>query len=899
MRRDRLLHVSDAWFRLLLRLYPPDFRDEMGEALVETYRDRASEALDHGSAAASRLRLAGVWLAALWDSLRNGPGERLHPAVSWRRGGDWGRDLERVGRRFRRSPVFVAATLGTLTVGLGAFAVVYTAVDKVLIEPLPYSNPDDLYFVWRDDTAYSDGDRNGLSGPDIVELQQAGGVIEDAAALRVELRTLSASGETNPPDLTTMLVSPNLFDLLGVAPALGRGFAPEEAGPDRPPVIVLNDALWRRLGGDPAIIGAEVELSEERYTVVGVMPPDFRLAGQAWWAASPRRADLYVPFDFDLADEDPGDGDFTGLIRARRGSSPEAVAAAVDGVGRLLDERHNQSRGRRYYPTGLQADLVAPIRPALIALGFAGVFLLLVLAVNLASLLLARAADREREFAVSRALGANGLAVVRAIVLEGGLLGLFGGLLGAAAGIWGTRLIVAVAPLDLPRREEIVLDWGTGAVVVAVGVLLGLSAAAAPAAWASRASLTSLLGRSAVRGGGRSSRLRGGLIVAQVALSLVLLSAGGLVVRNFERLLAVDPGFRSEGVLTFHLTMAPRLFTEPADAFAFQDRVEASLRALPGVTGVSATSALPLGSSASLAEISIPGAPGNTGDAERDSTLVNTILIRAGYVEAMGMRLLDGRTFGETRRDDVREALIDRRLAERFFPTGSPLGATIPFGRAGGSLTVVGVVEQARLDDIHQDGRPQLFIRSEDWGPFGQPYFVVVRTEREPQSLIPEVRAAIGRIDSRVPLSQMRTMDEIVADARSRERLSAVLIAGFALGALLLVAMGLFGVVSRSVTRRRGELAVRCALGATPGRVLRLVLGEGARLIVLGLVIGIPGIYLSGRAIRGILVEVSPYDGPTLVAVGIGLVAVALLVCYLAARRVTAIEPSALLREEG
>src|SRR5690606_29062502 len=259
-----------------------------------------------------------------------------------------------------------------------------------------------------------------------------------------------------------------------VAPALGRGFAPDEVGPDRPPVTVLSDALWRRLGGDPAIIGTEVELSEERHTVIGVMPPDFRLTARAWWAGSPRGADLYVPFDVDLADEDPNDGSFAGLIRARRGSSPEAVAAAVEEVGRLLDERDNQSRGRRYYPVGLQPDLVAPIRPALVALGFAGVFLLLVLAVNLASLLLARAADREREFAVSRALGANGLAVVRAMLLEGGLLGLFGGLLGAAAGMWGTRLIVALAPLDLPRREEIVLDLSIGAVVIAVGGLLGL-----------------------------------------------------------------------------------------------------------------------------------------------------------------------------------------------------------------------------------------------------------------------------------------------------------------------------------------------------------------------------------------------------------------------------------------
>ena len=312
MRDGRWLRVSAAWFRTLLRLYPADFRGEMGEAVVEAYRARARQALE-GSGVWG---LAGVWGVALRDSLRNGLAERLRPAVPWRRSGDWGRDMELVSRRLRRSPMFALAVLGTLTIGLASFAVVYTVVDKVLIEPLPYSDPDGLYLVWRDDTAYSDGDRNELSGPDILELQQAGGVIEDAAAVRTVLARLSASAETNPPELTALEVSPNLFDLLGVAPALGRGFAREQMGPGHPPVVVLSDALWRRLGGDAAIIGTEVELSEERYTVIGVMPPDFQLAGQAWWAGSPRGADLYRPLSVPLAD--PGAGNFTGWIRAHR-----------------------------------------------------------------------------------------------------------------------------------------------------------------------------------------------------------------------------------------------------------------------------------------------------------------------------------------------------------------------------------------------------------------------------------------------------------------------------------------------------------------------------------------------------------------------------------------------------
>lgn len=797
-------------------------------------------------------------------------------------------------RRFARAPIFAVATVATLTVGLGAFAVVYTAVDKVLIEPMPYSDPDDLYFVWRDHTAYSDLARGWLAGPDVAELQKAGGAIEAAAGMQLASPTLSIRPDGDPLQVTMMLISPNLFELLGVAPALGRGFEPYEVGPNRPSVVVLTDALWNRLGGDPAILGSEVWLSGTPYTVIGVMPRSFRFVRHAS-LGPPQDADLYIPFRFNLADQNPNIQSFAGLIRASRGSSPEAVAAAVNAVGRLVDERDNNGRGLTLYPVRLHEDLVAPVRPALFALALAGMFLVLVLTVNLASLLLARAAEREREFAVSRALGANGIAVVRAMVIEGGLLGLVGGITGALAGTWGSRILVALAPLDLPRRETIALDWGVAAVVVGVGTLIGMIAAAVPAAWAARVSLASLISATAVRGAGSPGRMRRGIVVLQVALSLVLLSTGGLVVRSFERLLRAEPGFRPEGVLTFYVAMGPRLFPNGADVLAFQDRVESALAALPGVTGVSATSALPLGASANQYTIGIPGAPGNTGDADRDRPLVDIIAARPGYVEVIGMRLLAGRDFREARRDGVHEALIDRQLARQFFPAGNPLGATIPID--DNSLTIVGVVEQARLYDLHQDGRPQILVRADDLTPY-TPYFVI-HTLREAQTLIPELRTAIRQIDPRIPISEVRTMDEIVTNALRQERISAVLIAGFALGALLLVAVGLFGVISGSVARRRGELAVRLALGATHSRVLRLVVGEGARLIVFGLFIAIPGIYISGQAIRGVLIGVSPFDALTLISVAIGLAAVALLACYLAARRVTGIDPSRMLRDEG
>jgi putative ABC transport system permease protein len=819
--------------------------------------------------------------------------QSVRPEVSWRRSGSWGRDAALAARRLMRAPMLVATIVGTLAVGIGMFAVVYTVVQKILIEPMPYRDPDDLYFVWRDYGPIFELKRGWLGGTDVAELQKAGGVIEEAAGLLRQLVTFSPREDADPTEIAVMVASPNLFEMLGVRPALGRGFTRSEVGPARPPVIVLTHGLWNRLGADPAILGTQVRLNGQPYTVIGIMPSSFAFVRNAS-LGPPQRADAYTTFNVNLAETNPGAGSYAGLIRARRRTSPQTVAAAVDAVGKAVDARDFKSRGLKLYPVGLKPDLVSGIRPALLVLGLAGVFLVLVLMVNLASVLLARAAQREREFAVSRALGANGVALGRTTLFEGALLGVAGGAAGALAAIWGTRTLVALAPLDLPRREAVAVDWGIGAVIIGLGVLLGLLAATVPAAWAARASLSSLLASSAVRGGGGHSRMRRGMVVAQVALSLVLLSTGGLVVRSFERLLRSDPGFRPGQVLTLRVPIPSQIFAEASAAQALQDRVEDALAAIPGVTGVSAADALPLTASASQTTIRIPGAPGNTGSPERDAPLVDVIGTRAGYVEVMGMRVVAGRAFDDVRRDGVREALIDPLLARQFFPAGNPLGAKIPFRKE--SLTIVGVVEQARLYDVHQDGRPQLFIRAEDWGY--RTLSFVLRTGRQQETLVPEVRTAIRRVDPRLAVTDVRPMDEIVGDALRQQHISAVLIAGVALGALLLAAMGLFGVVSGSVTRRRHELAVRLALGADHRRVLRLVLGEGARLVGIGLLIGVPGIYVAGGLIQGVLVGVSPWDPLTLLAVALGLSLVAMVACYIPARRVLGIHPAQSLRQE-
>jgi putative ABC transport system permease protein len=384
------------------------------------------------------------------------------------------------------------------------------------------------------------------------------------------------------------------------------------------------------------------------------------------------------------------------------------------------------------------------------------------------------------------------------------------------------------------------------------------------------------------------------MIVAQVALSLVLLSSGALVMRSFERLLRADPGFRPEGVFTVRLRTPPEFFPKLSDAIAFQDRLQKALAAIPGVVGASAASGLPLTATAFQTTISFPGAPGNTGDAGRDNVLTDLICVRANYVEVMGMRLLAGRTFTESRPNGLAEAMIDAAIARSFFPKGNPVGATIRSGER--SLTIIGVFDQARLYDVHADGRPQILVRAEDFGM--RPLFYVMRTTREPHSLLPEVRSAVRRMDPRVPVGEARAMEDIVDASLSPQSIGAALIGVFAAGALLLVSMGLFGIVSGSVTRRRHELAVRLALGAQHPRVLRLVLREGALLVMAGLLIGAPGIYITNGLIRGLLVGVSPSDPLTLLAAAIGLLAVTMATCYVPARRTLGIEPAQLLRQE-
>lgn len=803
------------------------------------------------------------------------------------------RDARLVSRRLLRAPTFAIVTLATLTLGIGLFSVVFTVVSKTLIEPLPYRNPEDLYFVWRDYTPLQDRPRAALPGTDILELQNAGGVIEQVVALQAFLGgVFSSDADEDPTEISVVVTAPGLFELLGVQPALGRVFTSDDAGSDRPFTMVLTHDFWTRLGANRDVLGKEVLLNGRPHTVIGVLPAGFAFVRHDA-DGLPQKPDAYSNLRVSLTERSPNQADYSALIRVKPGTSHEAVAAAVDAVGRVIDARDFGERGLALYAVNVKTDLVARARPAILALGAAGLVLALMLMVNLASVLLARAAQRAHEFAVQRALGANRIALARCTLLEGALLGLAGGALGALVGSWGTQALIGLAPLDLPRRDAIALDLENGAAIAAIGLTLGLLAAAAPALFAARAPFAAQLGSSGLRGGGGQSRLRRGMIVAQVGLSLVLLNSGALVVRSFDRLLRTDPGFRPENVFTV-LIRTPPAFVPSDDVVAFQERIATALAAVPGVTRVGAAGALPLGATTyvNTMPIAIPGAPGNSGNAERDAVLTDAIFARAGFFEVMGMRLIAGRTFTDSP-VDAREAVVDAAFARRFFPGADPLGAKIP----ADDRIIVGVVEQARLYDVYRDGRPQVYLQNAPQS-FQRALYYVLATERDPDALLRDVRAAVRGVDNRVAVGEARTMERIVGDALRQQRTGATLISGFALGALLLAAMGIFGVIASSVTRRHRELAVRLAVGADRQRIVRFILREAGLLVGAGVLIGVPAVYAAGGLIRGALVGFSPSDPFTLLGVAAALALITLATSYVAARRVLTIDAAELLRKE-
>jgi predicted permease len=799
-------------------------------------------------------------------------------------------DLAYALRRLAHAPGFTFVAIATLALGIGANSAIFSVIDGVLLRPLPYADPERLVMVsatWKEKPVV-------MSPLNFLDVAAAARSFEGLAATDGGGVTLTGNGA--PERVEGASVSASFFDVLGARPMLGRGFVAEENEPGRTKVVVLGEGLWRRrFGADPGIVGQSIAVNREPHVVVGVAPAA---------VAFPEGAELWRPMEYDAVFRTLSRGAWylTVIGRLRPGVPVETAREEVRAIGRDLERRypdHNEGVGATIRP--LQAALVGPSRTALLVLLGAVGLVLLIACVNVANLLLARSAARQTEVAVREALGAGRARLVRQLLTESLVLALLGGGAGVLLASASLGSLLALQPGGIPRLAEVRIDrtvmlFAAG-LSVATGLLFGVFPALHATATSTAQTLREGSGR-AVAGGGH--RLRGGLVVVQLALAMMLLAGAGLLLRSFDRLRRVDPGFRAGSALTFRLSLPESAYGEEPRVAAFYAELLRRLDALPGVDGAGAVMGLPLSGLSFMLSFEVEGRP-PVPFAQQASLHVRTAT--PGYFPAMGIPLLRGRGLepGDTAQSRP-VVVLSESAVRRYFPDQDPLGQRIVVGwrrpdgmpKAGGEVVgIVGDVRDLGLDRAHP---PEIYIPHAQLPT--QAMDLVVRSTVDPWSLRSAVERAVAGLDPELPLARVQTLDAIVARSVSEPRFYMVLLGAFAGMAVLLAALGIFGVMSYAVVQRQREIGIRVALGAHPAEVLGMVMRHALGLTALGVAVGLLGALALSRVLRSLLFEVSPTDPATLAGVGLALAAVALLASYLPARAATRVDPLTALRSE-
>jgi putative ABC transport system permease protein len=814
-----------------------------------------------------------------------------------------GRDLRFAARGLWRSPGFTAITVATLALGIGANTAIFSVVNAVLLRPLAYRDPAQLVAL-RGVVEVRGLDDVRNSAPEYQDFRGEVPALADVAAAWPININLTGLGE--PERIQAAVVSSNYFRVLGTAPALGRDFTPEDdQGRIGYVAIISWDLFQRRFGGDRSVVGKTVRLDDDPMTIIGVMPSGFRHPLES--GASPM--EVWAPVD--LGNTDP---QFVGERRARvfevigrlkPGSELADAQAQLDALSNRLQSRYPDvypaALGWRAAALPLSERVVGNVRPALLVLLGAVAFVLLIGCANVANLMLARATGRGREIAIRTALGGDRARLVRQLLTESLLLAALGGALGLLLAVWGTSALGRLAALYLPRAREIAIDGPvlgfTALLILVTGIAFGLL----PSLQASRPDLQEVLKDSAKgsAGGGRT-RMRAVLVVAEVAVALVLLAGAGLLLRSFQRLVAVDPGFDPERLLTMQVWLPVpndnakgRFFTQE-QRVGFYDRAVGAVRQVPGVTAAALVSRLPY-SGRNDARFKIEGRP--VSDAQLLPS-AEVRLVSPDYFRTMAIPVLQG----EAMPDGVDSAsstyaMVNRTLAEREWKGRSPVGQRIQLVGFGGPwVTIVGVVNDVRQGAPDQPALPEFYLSYRLVA--GQEMSLVVRTVGDPDALAGRVVQSIRSVDPTQPVFGVKSMERLLANAEAERRFSLLLLSLFAAIALLLSSLGIYGVMAYSTSQRRHEIGIRLALGAASPDVLRLVLRQGMRLVLLGLVIGLCGAWALSRVLAGQLYGISARDPLTYAAVATLLGAVAFAATWLPARRATQVDPMISLRSE-
>jgi predicted permease len=793
-------------------------------------------------------------------------------------------------RSLRRAPGFTLAAGATLALGIGANTAIFSVTNAVLLRPLPYPEPGRLVVAWERNIPRA-RERNVVASVNYLAWREAAGSVGEFAALGQVAHTFTA--DDGAERLGGAAVTPNLARVLGTAPALGRWFTVEESVPGHAPVIILSHALWqRRFGGDSAVVGRTVTLDDRAYTVTGIMAEPFQLP-----AVGPFGGEAFLlPLALDPAAPYQGRS-LVVLGRLAADVSAAGAQALLRGVAARLAEQHPYDEGWSVNVVPLFDEVVGEARPlVLVLLGAVGL-VLLIACVNVAAMVLARGSARDRELAVRRALGAGRWRLARLLLTEGLALALLAAVAGLALGAWGRDALVALAPDGMPRLDDVRLSPMVLGVVAGVTLFTGVALGLVPLLRAGARDL-----QSALRGGGRGltdrggRRLRNGLVLVEVALAVLLSVAAGLTLKSFTLLRRVDPGYRSEGVLTARIALdGDRYDDDPAIA-AFYAALLDRLRARPGVRDAAATARLPLdglwvGTSFVLRDRPEPPR------AERPVADIRVVTPR--YFQTMGIPLRAGRDFAPGDRDGApRVAVINETMARTYWAGGSAVGQQVAVNLADPTYlaTVVGVVGDVKHQGYKTTPRAMIYLAHDQLAVGAMS--VALRTEDDPAALAGTLRAEVAALDPAVPVYAVAPMTDLVARSMAADRFGTLLFTAFAALALTLAAVGTYGVVAYGVTRRLRELGIRVALGAARRHVLALVVRDGMRPVIAGVAVGLAAAFVLTRLLRTLLFAVSPTDTTTFVAAASVLLGAALVACLVPARRAAAVDPVEVLRDE-
>ena len=802
-------------------------------------------------------------------------------------------DLRFALRQLRKSPGFTLTAVITLALCIGANTAIFSVVNAVLLRPLPYPHSEQLVRVFGSQPQLA---LAPSSPANFLEWKEENQVFERIGTYVGQ--GFNLLGGDKPERVIGARVSADLLPLLGVQPALGRLFTNDEDQEGRGQVVIVSHDFWRsRFGGGPNIVRQTITLNDRPYTVIGVMPPGF--------AFPSTRTQVWVPIAFNAAERKTRDTNFIDVIaRLKPGVSIEQARANMNAVARSQTERYPKTNtGVGVKVVSLQEHIVGNVRPMLVVLLGAVAFVLLIACANVANLLLARAAARQREMAIRGALGASRSRVVRLLLTESVLLAVVGGAFGLLLAFWSLDLLVSLKPANLPRLAEIGVDRTVFLFTLAVSVVTGLLFGVAPALQVSKMDLNEGLKESSLGGtdSPRRHRLRALLVVSEVALSLVLLVGAGLMIRSFSRLLAVDPGFKADHVLTAFVSLPVSKYPKREEQTAFFDRLLERLRNVPGVSAAGLVTDIPLygGSSTGFDVDGRPEAlPGQR-------PMTDYRLINADYFAAMGMKLVKGRAFS---RYDTEAApgvvIINETMATRFFAGEDPIGRRLDLSGDPKDLRdIVGVVGDVRNYGVDEEVKPEVYVPFLQSAPdylsgVVSAMTIVVRSTIEPTALAAALREQVQALDKDQPVSELRTMEWYLADSMAQRRFNMLLLGAFAGVALVLAAVGIYGVIAYTVTQRRHEMGIRIALGAKGGDILRLVFGNALATTLTGIALGLSAAFALTRLLRSLLYQVSPTDPVVFAAIPLLLLSVAVIATYLPARRATLVDPIEALRAE-